>query len=94
MVGLEKLQELSAAGQDRLDSILLPVDSIIREMPEVILADSVSHYLENGQAVIVPHAPTEGMLRIYNENRDFLGVGEVLDDGRVAPRRLVNLSPD
>jgi len=42
--------------------------------------------------VMVPHAPTEGLIKIYNENHDFMGVGEILEDGRVAPRRLVNLS--
>ena len=91
MVSMDKLAELSIKGQNFLDEVLLPVDSIIKAMPEVTLVDSVSHYLENGQAVIVPHAPTAGMLRIYNENHDFIGVGEVLDDGRIAPRRLVNL---
>jgi tRNA pseudouridine55 synthase len=91
MVSMDKLADLSIMGQTALDDVLLPVDSIIKEMPEITLVDSVSHYLENGQAVIVPHAPTAGMLRIYNENHDFIGVGEVLDDGRIAPRRLVNL---
>ncbi len=43
--------------------------------------------------MIVPHAPTEGWVRIVEEDdaggRRFVGVGEVLDDGRIAPRRLV-----
>jgi tRNA pseudouridine55 synthase len=30
------------------------------------------------------------MLRIYAESGEFLGAGEVLDDGRVAPRRLIS----
>jgi len=29
------------------------------------------------------------MLRIYGEDGRFLGVGEVLADGRVAPKRLL-----
>ncbi len=29
------------------------------------------------------------MVRIALETGEFLGVGEILDDGRVAPRRLV-----
>jgi len=37
----------------------------------------------------VPHAPTSGWVRLYEGNRSFLGMGEILDDGRVAPRRLM-----
>jgi tRNA pseudouridine55 synthase len=92
MLSIDKLMKLSDTGQSSLDDVLLPIDSIIMEMPEVTLAYSISRYIENGQAVIVPHAPTAGMLRIYNQNHDFLGVGEVLEDGRIAPRRLVNLT--
>lgn len=92
MISMEALEQLAEEGFDRLDSALRPIDSVIEGMPSITLASTVSCYLEKGQAVIVPHAPTEGMLRIYNENHDFIGVGEVLDDGRIAPRRLVNLA--
>ncbi len=46
-----------------------------------------------GQPVQIPHAPTQGWVRLSEgssqETSQFLGVGEVLDDGRIAPRRLV-----
>jgi len=93
MTTLDEIADLSEKGLEFLDKLLLPIDTVVLEMPEIILSESVSCYLGQGQAVIVPHAPTQGMLRIYNENHDFLGVGEVLDDGRIAPRRLVNIWP-
>jgi tRNA pseudouridine55 synthase len=37
----------------------------------------------------VPKAPTEGWVRLYADGGRFIGVGEILDDGRVAPRRLL-----
>ena len=53
----------------------------------------VSGTLRQGQPVIVPHAPTSGWVRLSEVEEDdttkFIGVGEILDDGRVAPRRLV-----
>jgi tRNA pseudouridine55 synthase len=91
MITPKKLTEYAEKGTEELDKLLFGVDSIIADMPSVTLQENVSCYLEKGQAVLVPHAPTAGMLKIYNENQDFLGVGEVLDDGRIAPRRLVNL---
>ncbi|HEX5313916.1 MAG TPA: tRNA pseudouridine(55) synthase TruB, partial [Gammaproteobacteria bacterium] len=49
----------------------------------------LAYFLRRGQPVLVPHAPTSGWLRLYDEREQFLGVGEILEDGRVAPRRLV-----
>ncbi len=76
-----------------LDKFLLPASSAVRQWPEVVLNDSTAFYLRQGQPVIVPHAPTSGWVRLceegHGEDLEFLGVGEVLDDGRVAPRRLI-----
>ncbi len=91
MISQDKLVQLSGQGVQELDSLLLPIDAVIQDLPEIMLSGTVSRYLGQGQPVMVPHAPTEGMLRIYDENHHFLGVGEVLDDGRIAPRRLVNI---
>jgi tRNA pseudouridine55 synthase len=51
-------------------------------------------YFQQGQAVQISRAPTSGWVRIFSEATDkqdatFLGVGEILEDGRVTPRRLV-----
>lgn len=90
MLTQDELARLAEMGQSALDGVLLPIDAVIQDLPEIMLSGAVSRYIEQGQAVMVPSAPREGMLRIYNENHHFLGVGEVLDDGRIAPRRLVN----
>ena len=49
-------------------------------------------FLSNGQAIQVPNAPNQGWVKLLAESGEFIGVGEVLDDGRIAPRRLVNNS--
>ena len=88
-------EELEAALEEEgsLDRFLLPVSSAVREWPEVRLTDNTAYYLRQGQPVIVPHAPTSGWVRLAEVDDDdsahFIGVGEILDDGRVAPRRLV-----
>jgi tRNA pseudouridine55 synthase len=91
MVSMEKIEQAASAGTDILDQLLLSMDSALEGMPAVELVDSVAYYLCQGQAVVVPRAPTSGWLRIYDENHEFLGVGEVLEDGRIAPRRLIKL---
>ncbi len=76
-----------------LDRVLQPISSAVRTWPEVRLSDNTAYYLRQGQPVLVPHAPTSGWVRLSQTLEDdscrFLGVGEILNDGRVAPRRLV-----
>ena len=91
MIDMPTLDKLAAEGQQSLDSQLLNVDTALLSLPEVTLVESVAFYLCQGQAVMVPNAPTTGLLRIYDSGKQFLGLGEVLDDGRIAPRRLVNI---
>ena len=77
-----------------LDGFLLPVASAVSQWPQVRLNDDTAYYLRKGQPVIVPHAPSSGWVRLCEDmgtggHTRYLGVGEILDDGRVAPRRLV-----
>ncbi len=91
MIDMPTLDKLAADDQQSLDSKLLDVDTALLSLPAVTLIESVAVYLCQGQAVMVPNAPTEGLLRIYDSGKQFLGLGEVLDDGRITPRRLVSL---
>lgn len=90
--GMHTLDEISALGAERdndtLDGLLLPVDAALTDWPEVQLTPDSAFYIRQGQPVLVPRAPTEGMVRLYQNEDEFIGIGEILDDGRVAPKRL------
>ncbi len=90
------LDTLQALRDDKdfsaMDDLLQPLSSALGHLPEVALTESAGFYMRQGQPVQVPHMPTEGMVRISLESGDFLGVGEILDDGRVTPRRLITTS--
>ena len=86
------LDELREVGDVReMDALLLPVSSAVGSWPAVRLHEDTAHYVRQGQPVQVAHAPTDGWVQIFElaEKVRFLGVGEILTDGRVAPRRLV-----
>ena len=95
MVSFAELERRhDVGGLAALDELLLPVASAVRDWPMVSLSDATAFYIRQGQPVIVPHAPTSGRVQLMEQSRDgskpmFIGVGEILDDGRVAPRRLV-----
>jgi tRNA pseudouridine55 synthase len=89
MVSLAELEERADDGLESLDEVLLPIEAAVAHWPDVRLPEGVAYYIRRGQPVLVPHAPTEGWVRIFAGEDRFLGIGEVLDDGRVAPRRLL-----
>lgn len=88
MLTIEQLAELAAQGEEKLDSCLQPIDSGVADWPDVHLGSDAAFYVQQGQAVMVPHAPTQGWVRIYDHSH-FLGLGEIQDDGLVAPRRMI-----
>jgi len=89
-VALTTLEALKANGElAEMDALLLPADSALGGLPLVRLSESGGFYMRQGQPVQVPNAPCNGMVRVALESGEFLGVGEILDDGRVAPRRLI-----
>ncbi len=89
MISLGKLQERN---QEERDRCLLPLDSLLPSWPFLKLSQAAAYYLCRGQAILLPNAPKKGWVRlIYTVNDQFMGVGEILEDGRVAPRRLVEL---
>jgi tRNA pseudouridine55 synthase len=83
-------EELEALPKDTLLKTLLPVETSLHAFTAIHLSTSAAFYMRMGQPVMVSQLPKSGLVRMYSENDRFLGVGEVLDDGRVAPRRLVS----
>ncbi|MCD8547456.1 MAG: tRNA pseudouridine(55) synthase TruB [Aeromonadaceae bacterium] len=102
MLTLEQLETLFSrckqAGippREQLDPLLLPMDTAVAALPEVNMSAIVASYVNQGQAVQVPGVPLDGFVRMtVGEAREFIGVGEIDDDGKVAPRRLVRIGSD
>lgn len=94
LVTWRELQERAQQGFAALDAVLLPVDTALADWPAVTITGDAVHYLLDGQPIWLPKAPNRGWARLYAEpERRFLGIGEILDDGRVAPRRLLQRTP-
>jgi len=97
MVTLEQLQEVAATvnmaetpDYSALDALLLPMDSPAEEFPMVNLLPTVAAYFKQGMPVQVADAPEQGLVRVTEgDEQKFIGMAEIADDGRVAPRRLV-----
>ncbi|MBD3670966.1 MAG: tRNA pseudouridine(55) synthase TruB [Gammaproteobacteria bacterium] len=87
-VDMATLEHLGEEGPEGLDEFLWPVHEALENWPDVILSEDAAYYLGMGQAVMVPNAPTDGWVRLFDKQSRFLGVGMIADDGKVAPKRL------
>ena len=86
----EQLTAVKASGTDTdLDALLQPIESCIEHLPRLTLSEAATFYIRQGQPVLVPNGPQSGMVRIADAGGLFLGVGDMRDDGKLAPRRLL-----
>lgn len=83
-------------GEATLDGLLLPVDACLGDMPRVVISTQLSERFLQGQSVkpteVYSHIEQGDKVRVCSEDGQFFGVGE-LQDGTLAPKRLVVLPP-
>ena len=89
-VTLDTLRSMKERNEfEQMDALLLPVEAALANLPVIELDESMGFYLRRGQPIQVSGSPLSGNVKLRSSGGDFIGVGEVIDDGRVAPRRLL-----
>ena len=88
---LDEAREQGETPSERLDPLLLQADTAVQSLPEVNLTNEMADYILHGQAVLVPGISHNGALRLTRgDEQRFIGIGELNQDGLVAPKRLIN----
>ncbi|HEX6734059.1 MAG TPA: tRNA pseudouridine(55) synthase TruB [Azonexus sp.] len=90
LTGAITLAELEALDEAGRMERLQPVDALLQSLPVVELAGEAADRFSHGNPVDLP-AGLGGKIRVYAEGR-LIGVGEPAADGRLWPKRLVQLS--
>lgn len=85
---IQSMRERGASDAE-FDAMLVPPDTALVDLPGVHLSEEGAVSVTRGQAVRVADSPRAGYVRLYRSGRRFIGVGTVLDDGRIAPRRMM-----
>lgn len=86
---LESLEALPAAVRDAL---LLPVDALLQDLPEVRLDPAQQARFLQGQAVPWDGLP-QARVRVYGGGGALLGVGEADTSGTISPSRVIANAP-
>ncbi len=83
---IEQLQNMTAQA---LLQQLIAVDKPLDEMPMVTLSEQQTASIKQGRQLLMQES-IQGMVRMYSE-QGFLGLGELLMDGKLAPKKLFHL---
>lgn len=90
VAGLE--QTLASGGHRALDGMLLPLDRAVSSWPAVTISAEMVYRLRCGQRVDAAPDRSDtvaGLVRVYGEGAQFVGIGECLPGGGLVPWRLM-----
>ena len=82
----ENIEELETGAEQ--DECLIEADRAITHVPAVTVIPNAAFYFCRGEPVRTQENGAPGRVRVYDENSQFLGIGEVTPDRLVTPRRL------
>lgn len=83
------LEQFEAMTAEQRETALLPLDSAVLHLPDITLDADSGFYLQQGQAIWQSGKIPLGLIRLYDEQAKFLGLGEQQSDGKITPKRLV-----
>ena len=89
---IEDIEKLAEDG--KLEEALLPIDTALQELPSLKLNEAETKLMRNGIKVKKADTPNADMIRLYNQNDTFIGIGKQSknenDEIQIAPRRMMN----
>ncbi|MDD5241537.1 MAG: tRNA pseudouridine(55) synthase TruB [Sulfuricella sp.] len=83
------LEQLEALDLEARDAQLLSSDCLLGRLPKIELDREGAFYFRQGQAIWLSKQVHSGVVAVYDEKHCLVGTGEIMDDGKVAPKRLV-----
>jgi len=85
---VEELEAVAEKGQQALDDLLLPTEEALADWPSIHATEYMVTSLRYGQTIRVEQAFESANVRLFGPNSEFLGLGEMTEEGVVAPKRV------
>jgi tRNA pseudouridine55 synthase len=89
---LDELNTLQEQGVMELDRSLVPIEAGLPDWQTVTLTPETECYIRQGQSVFLPQLESNQLVRLHSESGLLIGIGIVNEEGRLAPKRLMNLT--
>ncbi len=89
IAGACTLDQLGGMTETARDACLQSTDVLVASLPTLTLDVEATWQIRHGQSVWLPRLRIGQQHRLYAPDGAFLGVAQVDDDGKLAPRRLL-----
>lgn len=82
-----ELDELLALDDEERMAYCLPIDTMLQHLPKIACNTASTRHLCTGQSLVRDDFSITGLTRLYNEDKDFFGIGDV-QHGTLKPKKL------
>ena len=89
MITIEQLQSLAEQGYAALDKQLLAIETAVQGHPSLHLSEAAWFCLSKGQRIKNIQSLPVGWVCLRRKDGRFAGMGEIMDNGTVVARRLL-----
>ena len=85
------LTQVTTCDKDKYLDQILDIGKVLRNLPKVVLNKNETKKIINGQQVDYnARREKEGIVRLYEKEGSFIGIGSVDSSMKVSPKRLIN----
>ena len=87
----ELLTQIDIHNKDEYLERILDIGKVLRNLPKIVLNEKETKKIINGQQVDYNATKEkEGIVRLYEKEGSFIGIGSVDSSMKVSPKRLIN----
>ena len=83
---IEQVEEIEQL--DERHNLLIATDQALLHLPKIDLDKESTENICYGRPIRGVNLPNTGLARLYSDQNKFLGLGEISDQGTIAPKRL------
>jgi tRNA pseudouridine55 synthase len=87
-ISIDELEHIAEQGQQALDALLLPTEDALADWPAIHANEKMVVGLRHGQTIKVEQGYQSANVRLFGPNSEFIGLGEMTEQGVVAPKRV------
>jgi tRNA pseudouridine55 synthase len=87
-ITVEHLERIAEQGLATIDNELLPTENALPDWPSIFATDEMVNALRHGQTIKVNQLFEGEKVRLFNGNKQFIGLGEMTEQGIVSPKRV------
>ncbi|MCL4127184.1 UNVERIFIED_CONTAM: hypothetical protein GTU68_037215 [Idotea baltica] len=85
---VQQAHSLEAIEQAKLSDILLPIDTLITDMPKLEVSETQQISLSHGKVTNAEGLSTNGISRLYGVDDRLFGIGEVNEMGQIKTHKM------